>query len=94
MNFVDIIDELIVQISDFAQANPLLSLAILLVAAYLIYRKPAFFFSVFILGLILVGVLYLIGSMSASGVSQKEKLIRKGAEPEPSNIFRPPGMTL
>ena len=92
MDYIGIIDDLTVRISDFAQANPLLSLAILLVLAYLVYRKPAFFFSVFILGLILVGVLYLIVSISTPGVSQKEKMIRKGEGAEPSNSFRLPGM--
>jgi len=87
-----IINDLIGRISDLAQARPFIALAALLIVAYLIYRKPLFFFSVFILGLILIGVLYLILSMSASGTSQKEKLIKKGEVPE--NSFRPPGMTL
>ena len=92
MDFTAIINDLTGRISDFAQAKPLIALAILLILAYLIYRKPLFFISVFILGLILAGVLYLILSMSAPGVSQKEKLIQKGREPE--NSFRPPGMML
>ena len=92
MDVTAIIKNLTGRISEFAQANPLIALGVLLIVAYLIYRKPLFFFSVFILGLVLVGVLYLILSMSTSGVSQKEKLIQKGREPE--NSFSPPGMML
>ena len=92
MDFTAIINDLTGRISDFAHAKPFIALAILLILAYLIYRKPLFFFSVFILGLILVGVLYLIFSMSTTGVSQKERLIQKGREPE--NSFSPPGMML
>jgi len=92
MDFTAIINSLTVQISDLARAKPIITLAVLLIVAYLIYRKPLFFFSVFILGLVLVGILYLILSMSTPGVSQKEKLIQKGRAPE--NSFRPPGMML
>ena len=92
MDFTAIINYLTGWISEFAKAQPLIAVAVLLVLAYLMYRKPLFFFSIFILGLILVGVLYLILSMSSSGISQKEKLIKKGMEPE--NSFRPPGMIL
>jgi len=88
MDFSAVIIDLAGRISDLAQARPFISLAVLLILAYLIYRKPLFFFSVFILGLILVGVLYLIMSMSASGVTQKEELIHKGMERE--NSFRQP----
>ena len=92
MDFTAIINDLIGRISDFAQAKPLIALTILLIFAYLIYRKPLFFFSVFILGLLLAGVLYLILSVSTPGISQKQKMIQKGGEPE--NSFRPPGMLL
>ena len=92
MDYTAIINDLTGQISDFVQAKPFISLALLLIFAYLTYRKPLIFFSVFILGVVLVGVLYLILSMSTPGVSEKEKLIHKGMEPE--NIFRPPGMML
>ena len=88
MDFTAIINDLTGQISDFAQAKPFISFAVLLILAYLMYRKPLFFFSVFILGLILVGVLYLIMSMSSAGITQKEKLIHKGMERE--NSFRQP----
>jgi len=92
MDFTAIINNLTGLISDFVHANPIIALAALLIIAYLIYRKPLFFIFIFILALILVGVLYLILSMSSPGVSQKEKLIKKGMEPE--NCFRPPGMIL
>jgi len=92
MDIIAIINDLIAGISDFAHAQPIIAFAVLLILAYLLYRKPLFFFSVFMLALILVGVLYLIFSMSTPGVSQKEKLIKKDRVPE--NSFRPPGMML
>jgi hypothetical protein len=92
MDFIAIIKDLTSRISEFAQANPLIALGVLLILAYLIYRKPLFFFSVLILGLVLAGVLYLILSLSTPGVSQKEKLIKKGRVPE--NSFRSPGIML
>lgn len=90
MDFTAIINSLKGIISEFAKAQPLLAVAILLILAYLMYRKPLFFFSVLTLGLILAGVLYLILSMSAPGTSQKEKLIQRGRVPE--NSFMLPGM--
>ncbi len=92
MDFTAMVNDLIGRISDLAQAKPFIALAVLLIVAYLIYRKPLFFLSVFILGLILVGVLYLILSISTPGISQKEKLMNKGQEPE--NRFGLPGMML
>ena len=70
MDFAAIISELTDQISEFAQAKPFITLAVLLIVGYLIYRKPLFFFSVFILGLILAGVLYMIMSIASPGLSQ------------------------
>jgi len=84
MDFAAILDELMGQISEFAQAKPLIALAVLLILAYFIYRKPFFFLFVFILGLILTGVLYMILSIASPGLSQKEKMIRKEKEPENS----------
>jgi len=92
MDFTEIINNLTGTVLGLAHANPLIALAVLLIVAYLIYRKPVFFFSVFMLGLILAGVLYMIMSMSTSGMSQKEKLIHEGKEPE--NSLRLPGMML
>lgn len=92
MDFTVIIKDLTGVISEFAKAQPLIAVAVLLILAYLMYRKPLFFFSVLMLGLLLAGILYVILSMSAPGVSQKEKLIQKGSVPE--NSFRPPGMVL
>lgn len=92
MDVIVIIKNLTGQILVFAQAKPLIALAVLLILAYLIYRKPLFFFSVFVLGLILTGVLFVIFSISSSGVSEKERLIQKESEPE--NNFRTPGIML
>lgn len=92
MDFTAIINDLTGLIASFAKTQPLIALAVLLILAYLIYRKPLFFFSVLILGLVLAGVLYLILSMSTPGISKKEKLIKEGGLPE--NSFRSPGMIL
>ena len=92
MDFAAIIDALMDQVSEIVHANPLLALAVVLILAYLIYRKPLLFLSVVVLGFILAGVLYLITSISSPGVSNKEKMIQKRSEPE--NSFRPPGILL
>ncbi len=92
MDFTTILKDLISQVSVFAQGNPFMALAILLILAYLIYRKPLFFISIFILGLVLISVLYLILSISTPGRAEKEKLIQRGSKPEIS--FRKPGMML
>jgi hypothetical protein len=89
MDFTAIISDLTDMISEVAHAYPFVALVVVLVLAYLIYRKPMFFISVFILGAILLGVLYLIISISSPGIAQKEKMIRR--EKEPENSFRLPG---
>ena len=92
MDFTVIINDLTGPILGLAQANPRIALAVLLILAYLVYRKPVFFSSIFILGLILVVVLYLIIGISNPGVSEKEKMLKQERKPEIS--LRLPGILL
>lgn len=87
----DIISELTGVASDFARTNPLIFFGALAVIAFLIYRKPMFFLAVFALVLVLAVVVYMIMEISSSGVSKKERMIRKEMPVE--NIFRPPGLS-
>jgi Ca2+/Na+ antiporter len=69
------------EITVFMKANPLLTLAAAGVLLFLMYLRPKFFFSVLLLAAILSGVLYVILTMSSTGVSQKKKLIEKEKMP-------------
>ena len=84
MDFGSIINDITTMLMGFAESNPFIVIAVILILSYLIYRKPAFFFFVFIIGVLLTVVLYLVMSMSVSGVSKKEELIKKGTVPENS----------
>ncbi len=88
----DFISDLAEAVALFARAYPLIFLGALALLAFLIYRKPMFFLVVLCLGLLLVGVVYIIMDTASSGVSKKERLIHQGAPAE--NIFRPPGFRL
>lgn len=89
MNFLDFIHALTGQIGSFARSYPVIALVAVIILAFLIYRKPLFFVGIFCLVLILAGVFYVIMDASGSGVSKKERMIRK--EEVPTNIFRPSG---
>jgi hypothetical protein len=92
VELTDIINEWTGILSDFARTNPLIFFGALALVAFLIYRKPMFFLAVFVLGLLLAAVVYIIMDMSTAGVSKKKELLHRGAPAE--NIFRPPGLKL
>jgi len=79
MNLISELTDLIVS---FARSNPLIALVALIIFAFLVYRKPMFFLAIFCLGLLIAGVVYIIMEASSSGVSEKERLIRKGVPVE------------
>ena len=74
---MDIIRELTDPMIDFARTNPIAALIVLIILAYLVYRKPVFFLSLLCLGLLIVGVVYIVMEASSSGVSKKERFIHK-----------------
>lgn len=78
----DIVDDVIGFGTSFASSNPVIFFLALAVLAFLIYRRPKFFFTVLFLGFLLMGVVYLILNAASSGVSKKELLIHKGAPAE------------
>jgi hypothetical protein len=82
MTFWSIISEVTRPATSFVQSNPLAAIAVMVVLIFLIYRKPFFFFTVFLVGLLVVGALYLIMSASNSGLSVKERMIRPQAAPQ------------
>ena len=64
-------------ILSFAQNHTLIVIVLALVLLYFTYRKPKLFFSIFLLGAVLVGFFYLITSISGPAKEQKKKLIRE-----------------
>ncbi len=88
----DFISDLTEAVVFFARAYPLIFLGARALLAFLIYRKPMFFLVALCLGLLLVGVVYIIMDTASSGVSKKERLIHQEAQPE--NIFRPPALRI
>ncbi|HXX58977.1 MAG TPA: hypothetical protein VEI96_13335 [Thermodesulfovibrionales bacterium] len=63
----------------FYQAHPLVTVAIALVLAYLLYRRPKFFLSILLLAVILAVMAHFILKAGSSGVSVEEKAINKGS---------------
>ena len=64
-------------ILSFAQNHPVIIIVLALVLLYLIYRKPKMFFGILLLGILLVGLFYLITSISGPAKEQKKKLIHE-----------------
>jgi len=89
MDFTALISELSGVVSSFAQSHPLITFVVLIILAFLMYRKTVFFISVFTLTLLVAGALYLIISVSNPGISKKEELIKRSL---PENLFRSPGI--
>ena len=66
-------------IVSFAQNSPIIVIVLVVGVLFFIYRKPKLFFSLLALGLLLVGLFYLIMSISGQG-SEKKKALTHGEE--------------
>ncbi len=71
-------------IFSLAQNNPIIVIVLVLGLLFFMYRKPKLFFSLLGLGLLLVGLFYLIMSMAGSG-SEKKKALTHGEEQSDTN---------
>jgi hypothetical protein len=58
-----------------AQSHPIIAIALALCFLFLMYRRPKFFLGVLVLGVILLGVYYMITSMASSGSQHKKNLL-------------------
>ena len=58
----------------FAQNNPIIVIVLAVGVLFFIYRKPKLFFGLLGLGLLLVGLFYLIMSISGQGSEKKKTL--------------------
>ena len=64
-------------ILSFAQNHTIIVIVLALVLLYFMYRKPKVFFGILLLGLILVGLFYMIMSIAGSGSEEKKRLFRE-----------------
>ena len=71
-------------IVSFAQNNPIIVIVLVLGLLFFMYRKSKLFFSLLGLGLLLVGLLYLIANMAGSG-SEKKKALTHQEEQSDNN---------
>ena len=62
---------------DYVLGNTLLTIALIAFIAFLIWRKPKFFFGMAILTVLLLGIFYLIDHLSDTGSSNKQKLVQE-----------------
>jgi hypothetical protein len=69
----------------YAQEHPLILLALALCLLLLFYRKPKLFFSMLFLGLLLVGLFYLITNLAGTGSERKKELIFEEKKQSDSN---------
>ena len=75
--FIMDIHEIINNIIVFFQNAPFVAIAITIVAIFFIYRYPKFFFSLFLLALLLSFIFFAISNLASTSVSEKEKLLKK-----------------
>ena len=71
-------------IVSFTQNNPIIVIVLVLGLLFFMYRKPKLFFSLLGLGLLLVGLLYLIMNIAGSG-SEKRKALTHEEEQSETN---------
>lgn len=72
-------------IVSFAQNHVVIVILIVLGLIFLMIRKPKLAFSLLALGLILVGLFYLIMNMTGSGSEKKSKLLEEKEEQVDTN---------
>lgn len=77
MDFSVLIDS----IFSFFQANLFISALLGLVLFYILYRWPGAFFTIVIVTAFLIGLFYLISSLSSTGKSYKREMIRERVVP-------------
>jgi multisubunit Na+/H+ antiporter MnhC subunit len=64
-------------IVSFAQNHVIIVIVLALVLLYLMYLRPKLVLGILLLGLFLVGLLYLIMSIAGSGSEREKKLIQE-----------------
>jgi hypothetical protein len=65
-------------ILSFAQNHVIIVIVLALVLLYLMYLRPKLVLGILLLGLFLVGLIYLITSIAGSGSEREKKLIHEG----------------
>ncbi len=73
MSFSQFMDTIL----SFAQNNTIIVIVLALVLLYLLVRKPKLFLGILILGLILVGLFYMIMNIAGSGSEEKKRLFHE-----------------
>jgi len=61
-------------IVSFVQNNPIIAIVFVLAFLFFMYRKPKLFFTLFGVGVLLAGLLYLVMTMAGSGSEKKKAL--------------------
>jgi len=61
----------------YIQGHMYIAVALVMILGLLLFRKPKIFFTIFFIALLITGVLYLISTLSSTGASQKQKLIKQ-----------------
>ena len=64
-------------IVSFVQNYTFIAIVIALGLLYFMYRKTKLFFGILLLGLLLVGLFYMIMNLAGSGSEQKKRLIQE-----------------
>jgi multisubunit Na+/H+ antiporter MnhB subunit len=72
-------------IVSFAQNHAIIAIVIVLGLIFLMIRKPKLAFSLLVLGLILVGLFYLVMNIAGSGSEKKSKLLEEKEEQSDTN---------
>jgi multisubunit Na+/H+ antiporter MnhB subunit len=72
-------------IVSFAQNHAIIAIVIVLGLIFLMIRKPKLAFSLLVLGLILVGLFYLVMNIASSGSEKKSKLLEEKEEQSDTN---------
>jgi multisubunit Na+/H+ antiporter MnhC subunit len=67
-------------IVSFAQNNPIIAIVVAVGILFFIYRKPKLFFGLLGLGILLMGLFYLIVSISGQGSEKKKALTHEKEE--------------
>ncbi len=84
--------EIIATVVYYSKAHPLVALAAAGIIILSFYRRPALSFFVLFVIVLLIGVYYVIMSMSSPAVSEKERLLKKSIPLEQIIRIDPSGM--
>lgn len=69
------------EISLYLHSNLKITIGIVLLLIFLIYKKPKLLMLIILIGVLVTGLFYMISTVSSTGTSYKKQMVERRADP-------------